>query len=346
MHALRCPDRSSLWLACLALSLSGLQPAHAQVAPDGSTGARSVPAACPPPAPTMTPERMAEVLKTAPDRGPLWRIEKNGRSSWLYGTAHVARLQWVFPGPGLLGAMRQSDILALELNPLDTESLKPLTEPPKADAVARILDGTRTARLARQIGLACLPPTALDNLRPAIRVATLLVLNGRKEGLYLDFGIDSMLAGMAVGLKKPIQALETAQDQLLLLAGRNEDEERRIVDSALDELESGKSRQQMVEMTQAWASADLDKLNAYPTWCQCMDKPEDKAFMKRMLDDRNVLIAQKIDRLHEGGQRVFTAVGVLHMIGERGLPTLMRAQGYRVEAVAHAPDRREAQALP
>ena len=294
----------------------------------------------------MTPERFVQGLKHAPDRGPLWRIEKNGRSSWLYGTAHVARLQWVLPGPGVAGAMLQSDTLALELNMLDTESLKPLTEPPSADAVARVLDAPRAARLTRQVELACLPPAALDTLRPAIRVATLLVLKARNDGLYLDFGIDSMLAGMAMGMKKSILALETAQDQLLLLAGRNEEEERRIVDSALEELESGKSRPHMIEMMQAWASADLDKLNAYPKWCQCMDKPDDKAFMKRMLDDRNVLMARKIDRLHEGGQRVFAGVGVLHMIGEQGLPALMRAQGYRVEAVAHDPDRKGGQVLP
>ena len=319
-----CPWRA-VFLS-LALMLSSLSVVHAQVAPT----------ACPPPAPTVTPERIAQAMKNAPDRGPLWRIEKSGRTSWLYGTVHAARLPWVFPGPGVLNAMLQSDILALELNVLDGDSLKPLTESPGAEAVARVLDAPRTKRLNRQMELACLPLAALDALRPAMRVATLLVLNARNDGLYLDFGIDPMLAGMAQALKKPIVALEKAQGQFLLIAGRNEDEERLVVDSALDELESGKSRPHVVELARAWASADLDQLNAYPTWCQCMDKPGDKAFMKRILDDRNVLIAQRIDRLHEDGQRVFAGVGVLHMIGAQSLPALMRAQGYRVEVVPHA----------
>lgn len=325
---------------------SSVEPAHAQSMPDGLNVGHAVSAACPPPAPTLTPERIAQGMKNAPARGPLWRIEKNGRTSWLYGTIHAARMQWVFPGPGVMTAMRQSDTLALELNPMDADSLKPLTGSPGAQAVARVLDPLRHARLNRQVNLACLPPSALDALRPAIRVAALLVLNARNDGLYLDFGIDSVLAGISQALKKPIVALETAGDQLVLVAGRNEDEERRVVDSALDELESGNSRQQVVELAQAWASADLDTLNAYPTWCQCMDSPEAKAFMKRMLDDRNVLIAQKIDRLHAGGQRVFTGVGVLHMIGEQGLPALMRAQGYRVEAVAPVSDRPSREPLP
>ena len=53
-----------------------------------------------------------------------------------------------------------------------------------------------------------------------------------------------------------------------------------------------------------------------------------------MLDERNPLMADKIDALHAGGQSVFTAVGSLHMIGPQGLPTLMAKRGYRVERVA------------
>ena len=40
-----------------------------------------------------------EAQRHARDRGFLWKLEKDGRTSWLYGTVHVARLEWAFPGP-------------------------------------------------------------------------------------------------------------------------------------------------------------------------------------------------------------------------------------------------------
>ena len=288
-------------------------------------------AGCPPAAPTIGPEQISQGLKNAQNRGPLWRLEKAGRTSWLYGTVHAARAEWLFPGPAIVRALLQSDALALELNVLDAESLKPLTQPVDPAQAQRVLIDGRAERLARQTSMACLPPAALDQLRPALRAITLLVLGVRQDGFYTDFAVDAVLAGAAQAMKKPIIALESAQDQVDLLAGRSDTEERSILDAALKELESGKGSEQGVLLMQAWAAADVARLNDYPVWCKCMDQPQDRAMMKRLLDDRNVLMADKIALMHDAGQRVFAGVGVLHMIGKQGLPALMRAKGYRVE---------------
>ena len=289
---------------------------------------------CPKPAVAMTPERIQQGVRNAQNRGPLWRITRAGQSSWLYGTAHLANADWVFPGRNVVAAMQQADVLALELNVLDAQSLKPLTQPADPAVIARVFDAPRATRVARQVALACLPPDALGKLRPAMQAAALVALDARHSGFYIDFGIDAMLAGLAQSLKKPVLALESAQDQLNLLAGRNEQEEGRLVDSALNALESGKARRQLPASMKMWAEADVKKLEDYPAWCDCMDTAEDRDFMKRMLDDRNVLMAEKISQLHASGKRVFAGVGVLHMVGAQGLPALMRAKGFQVELVA------------
>jgi uncharacterized protein len=48
-------------------------------------------------------------------------------------------------------------------------------------------------------------------------------------------------------------------------------------------------------------------------------------------------MASGIDALHESGSRVFAAVGALHMLGPRGLPSLVSEKGYRVEPIALMP---------
>jgi hypothetical protein len=55
--------------------------------------------------------------------------------------------------------------------------------------------------------------------------------------------------------------------------------------------------------------------------------------MKRLLDDRNSGLADGIERMHASGQRVFAAVGALHMVGPQGLPALLAARGFQVVAV-------------
>ena len=109
---------------------------------------------------TSTATKIAEVespgtsrereLEPGDDRGFLWRLQKDGRSSWLYGTLHVARLEWVFPGPLLTRALRQADTIALELDMLDPQIRERLLTPP-ADARPVALPQALSERLARQI---------------------------------------------------------------------------------------------------------------------------------------------------------------------------------------------------
>jgi tetratricopeptide (TPR) repeat protein len=114
-----------------------------------------------------------------------------------------------------------------------------------------------------------------------------------------------------------------------------------LVGSTLDELDSGRAQQMLAHIAQLWASGDHARLARYEEWCECQRTPTEAAAMRRLLEARNPALATRIDTLHRGGQRVFAAVGSLHMIGPRGLPALMAQRGYRVERVlleSPAPD--------
>ena len=56
------------------------------------------------------------------------------------------------------------------------------------------------------------------------------------------------------------------------------------------------------------------------------------SFMFRFIDTRNRIMAERMtERLNQGG--AFIAIGALHLPGEKGLVSLLKARGYRVEAV-------------
>ena len=291
-------------------------------------------AACPPSAIASLGKPGSAVGQwNAVDRGLLWRADRDGRTSWLYGTIHLGRAEWVRPGPTVQKALEQSDALALELDARDPATMRAMTQPADPALVARLLSGQRAQRLARQNEAACVPPGAMAGLQPILQVTALAGLVARADGLYPEFGVDETLAVSARNNNKPVFALESAASQLKMLTGESEAEEAEQIDAALDELESGQLRAQMKELADVWARGDVDKLSRYPEWCNCVNTPAERRLIKRLLDDRNPGLADGIERMHAGGQRMFAAVGALHMVGPQGLPALLSARGFTVAAV-------------
>jgi uncharacterized protein YbaP (TraB family) len=52
-----------------------------------------------------------------------------------------------------------------------------------------------------------------------------------------------------------------------------------------------------------------------------------------LLDGRNSVLAGKLDELLQKQNGAVVAIGVLHLLGERGVPALLAARGISVERV-------------
>jgi uncharacterized protein YbaP (TraB family) len=92
----------------------------------------------------------------------------------------------------------------------------------------------------------------------------------------------------------------------------------------------------LARLSQAWEGGDLAALEDYDAWCECASTEAEKAFMRRLNDERNGPLADGIVALHQKGLRVFAAVGALHMTGAQSLPRLLQQRGFRVERVRFA----------
>jgi uncharacterized protein YbaP (TraB family) len=309
----------------LALLLAGA--ARAQDAPD-----------CPPVAQPPSPAQRQAGMRQARDHGFLWRISKGGRSSWLYGTLHVAKFEWTFPGPQVSAALRASDTLALELDALDPEVQRRMTRALAAQAHAPLPPALQQ-RLDRVARAECAPSQALAALAPEMQIATLTTLLGRRDGLDAGYGIDLVLAGWGHAGHLEVVSLESPELQLKTLQSASPAETVEAVESALDELEGGRTLPLLLRMAQVWADGDWAALSGYASWCDCLKTAADRTEMARMLDERNPALADGIAALHASGKRVFAAVGSLHMIGPTGLPALLAQRGYRVERITYDPPR-------
>lgn len=293
---------------------------------------------CPPPPPApLTAEQAQAARAAAKDRGFLWRISRDGTSSYLYGTIHLGRADWIFPGPATFAALQASDTLALELDLADPAVAQAMRNSPASQPDALLLPQSVQRRLIRQAEAACLPQGLLEQQHPLVQAITLTVLAGRREGLEPGFAQEIVLSEAARSVGARIVSLETVQQQLAVLIPREEAAAREMLERTLQQLESGAAQRALVRLADAWADGRLSELEQYEKWCECVLTPRDREFLRRLNDDRNPGLARRIDALHSAGRRVFAAVGALHMTGHRALPELLAQRGFTVERIGFAP---------
>ena len=283
---------------------------------------------CPPTA-SYSQEVFAKAAEQAADRGFLWRAQRDGRTSYLYGTMHVGRAEWMSPGPRLRRAMGAVDTLALEVDmgsPEAQEQWQAVSRRPP-----REIPPALHQRLERLWAAECLPMAQLGSGPVELQAMTLMAMLGRRQGYDPSYSSEAMLTVAARAGDLPVVSLESVRLQLNLLLAENDAEAIEAVAYALQQLEKPQTRAMQEKLSQAWEDGDLEVLASYQAWCDCAHTERERADLKKLLDDRNPGLAEGIERLHANGQRVLAAVGALHMTGPQALPKLLADRGFTVE---------------
>jgi uncharacterized protein len=284
-----------------------------------------------------TPQIMSSAAQGATDRGLLWKISKDGRVSYLYGTMHLGRPEWFAPGPQLSQALAATGVVALELNLLDPAVLQAMQTGMKPSARDKALPADLKARLRRAAERVCMDRQEQAALATEMQLMQIMLTDVRHLGLDAALGSEMLLALTSLSQGKSLQGLEQVEEQLSALRAQSVAELTDYLRTSLDLIERGKLRPMMQRLAKAWAEGDAQTLASYEQWCECVATQADRDMLKRLIDDRNLKMAERLDRLHglesggSGRGGVLAAVGALHMVGPKALPELMRQRGYQVE---------------
>lgn len=289
---------------------------------------------CPPVAQAPTPERVQEAVKQAKDRGALWSLQKDGRRSYLYGTVHIGRFEWMFPGPKLREALKSTEVLAVEVDITDPE-FRPQMMAAQAQAAPLKLSEDEQRRLDAQAEAACLPRAALAALHPTMQAVTYISLAGRHDGLDPSFGQELMLLGAARAAARPVVTLESVPLQMALLMPADAALARQMLLQSIESLEKDEARTTLRRLGQAWEAGDLESIGTPEKLCQCQPSAQELAFQRQLNDDRNPHLARRIAEEHAKGKPLLAAVGLLHMTGPKALTEQLKALGFTVERVRY-----------
>ena len=288
-----------------------------------SATAGDTPPACPD-APKVDAKTLKRLSSTPqPDRGPLWEFSKDGHRSFLYGTVHVAKLEWAFPGTAVAQALNASHQLMVELDTSDPTLVTRMQDVQRrmlgktADAPpGTTTDDALAARVSEQFKRACVDEAKFAGATLASKVLWLSRQSARDEGLYPAFAIEAALGGYARAKGKPVVELETPDEQVQALFATTVPAEQNVT-----ALEDGSTRRQIIQLTSAWATGDLARLER---------DFQDHLGTTYLVDHRNAILAERIARAHEAQHGVFAAVGVLHTVGPGSVTERLAHMGYSV----------------
>jgi uncharacterized protein len=295
---------------------------------------------CPPPFAPPTQEQIKQASGTAKDRGLLWSITKDGRTSYLFGTMHVGKLEWSMPGPQFIAALKNTNKMALELNMSDPNTLQQMQSPDTSSLPQVTVSDAQRVQLEQLKRDACMPQAmapAVEKMHPLSQVMSLSLLHARKQQLEIAYASEIVLMGIAAQLKREMVGLETPKQQMQALLGTDSKQAQQLFDEALQDKHTADPARMLTRMADGWSQSKLDDLEKFDDWCECRRTEAERALMTRMIDERNPLMARRIDELHVAGDKLFVAVGMGHMVGKLALPKLMKQQGYEVKQLVPAP---------
>lgn len=294
-------------------------------------------------APLATPAPLRAQAAASPDRGFLWRLRSGAGTVYLAGSLHLLPASAALPPP-YQRAYAEAERLVLEIDPATLASpdamgglmgdmMQRALLPPDRSLQA-LLGPRHWSQLLRAVAPLGLPPESLDRFQPWL--LNLLVMHQSMQGgdFTAESGVEGQLQRRAVADGKPIEALETAQQQLELFAGLPLAEQRAMLVQSLDEAAAVPA--QLVDLEKAWRRGDEASLEAL----MGRSFPEGSQGRRRFLGQRNRAWLPAIEARLRRPDDTLVVVGALHLLGADGLVALLRQRGLvleRVEGGAPAP---------
>ena len=260
------------------------------------------------------------------DHALFWSIQKNGEPvGYLLGTIHSEDPRVLDFSEEFLRKLNENDMFAMELVP-DLPTLARLTEymhyPPEK-TLESVIGSVRYKALVSALSNYKVPAEFISQMKPWAAMMTLST-PPPETGFFMDLSLSLRASGS--GLK--VVGLETLEQQLSFLQEMPMPMQLALLDQALAEFEHvNEAHDQMVD---AYLENNLPGLQALSDeQLEGVDEEAGVYFIESGIRARNLRMLESL-LPHLESNRVFVAVGALHLPGEQGLLDLLRRHGFEL----------------
>ena len=271
------------------------------------------------------------------DRGALFKIAGNGHTMYLFGTMHVGQPNFYPLEPRIATAVAGASTLALEIDPAEdpasmASALQTYGMAVPGNSIEQMAPMLK-ARLYKALDKAGIEPSAVARFKPWLVATVLAMAEYAAQGYRADLSVDAHLAQLARASKVPVIALETPALQMGLFDRLSAAEQMRFLEESIDLVENGKQNAEVRQIVDAWRTADKRAFDAIAARAESDTSVSGRFVKTVLLDERNVVIADKLASLLQRSDRSVAAIGVLHLVGSKSVPALMIERGLTVERV-------------
>jgi uncharacterized protein YbaP (TraB family) len=268
----------------------------------------------------------------ADDGHPLsmWRIDGARNSIYLLGSIHMLR-EKDYPIPSAIyRAYEEAEALIMEI---DMDDIDPVAEQAIATELGLIQDGRVLRDLmgpemyaeAESLAEALqIPLQLLEKSEPwyaAINVEMMMLM---RIGFNPMHGVEFHLSEFAKRDNKEISGLETTRQQLEILDNLSLESQREMLIQTMSD--STELTKIMDEMINAWFYGNIEFLEKN----LLADMQDLEELHEAIVVNRNRNWVEKIQDLLEEKDDYLIIVGVLHLVGEEGVPQLLSQRGHEV----------------
>ena len=282
-----------------------------------------------------------------PTKACLWKVEgkRLTKPSWLFGTIHIGDPRVTTLHPRAEKAFNSLDIFysEIDMTPAAQAALVPLMMRKDGKTLSEAIGPELSKELDAMLK-SINPEANAEPFQPlqtwvvTMTLNMLVMMKNTPEELQGKEALDAVLQDRATKAGKKTDALETADFQMKIFEVLNEKEQQTFLAATIKQIKEdpGAIEKQFKDLLTAYLTGTPKDLGEIMKKAMTQVEGEQELterFMKALLDDRNVGMANKADEFMQGAKDKshFFAVGALHYTGKTAVQKLLKKKGYTIK---------------
>lgn len=264
----------------------------------------------------------------------MWQVDGRTNTIYVLGSIHLLREQ-DHPLPSVVdSAYDDAEVIVMEL---DMDDMDPAYAQMAFNRAGVLTDG-RTLRdlmgddaYSQAVEMAAIVDIPLDMLaqsEPWLAAMTVEIMLLYRVGFDPLLGVEMTMTSRAARDGKPIEGLETIDEQLAFLDGLPLDVQSEMLIQTLAEgVSLGESIDELID---AWHHGDVATLEG-----DLLSMPEGQSeFVEVLITNRNRRWAEAIAGWLDDDQDYLVIVGAMHLVGDDGVPALLKKRGLGIQQLS------------
>ncbi len=258
-------------------------------------------------------------LSAAEIKPALWKVGEGENASYLFGSVHLGKASW-YPLPkNIQDAFVKTDKLVVEVldSPSDQQKMMQAMMQPPGKKLSDFFSKDGWKQFSAYMLKQQMPPEKFQGMKPWGVSIILTMSTYMRLGYMPNVGVDKFMLDQALKHRKETMALESFDFQLDLLQKMIENEKDLLMMVTFTD-------EEYRALMEAWPKGDMAAIE------RISKEQMNETQLENFLYSRNRNWLKQLKPKMQKKEKLFVVVGAAHMMGDNGLPALLKKEGLKV----------------